>query len=295
MHRALVLAALAALAGSSGPASCQPPSGGRSTSRDVLRSSTNRDSLERAAIAVVRSGDSRDLAFLGQLLRGNEFLARLDDQPATAHLSRVMRAMAEHPTPQIVDLCLTLAEDPVFIASGDRKSFVLELLGAVRPMDDRTAGVFQRANAEGYFAFNARLLADNGSPRALGLFESMMLDKSVPAEDRIQCLHVSIVPRRAEPAMLRVAEHVLSRTSERSIAGGVVESVFDYHQQWFGLESGISEPAGWGSAPTESLRIAMPLADSALARRDLAPALRETVSRARRTVERTLTARNAPR
>jgi hypothetical protein len=258
----------------------------------VLQSSTNRDSLERAAIALARSREPQDLALLGQLLRERQFLARLDDvrNLPTAHVSRVIAALAERPTPRVVDLCLTLAEDSVFVAEGDRKSLVLQLLAGVRPMNDRTAAVFQRSNAEGYFALNARLLADNGSPRALGLFESMMLDKSQPVEIRIECLHVGIVPRRTQPAILRLADQILSRAKERAIAAGVLESVFDFRRDWFSIESGISKPPAWESTSTETRRAVLALADRALARRDLRPALRDTVSRARRTIARTLTA-----
>jgi hypothetical protein len=292
MHRALTLSVLVALAAAGSPASCQPGSNARRTPREVLQSSTNRDSLERAAIALARSGDAQDLALLGQSLRDRQFLARLDDlrNLPTVHLSRVIAALAERPTPQVVDLCLTLAEDSVFVAEGDRKSFVLELLAKVRPMNDRTAAVFQRSNAEGYFAFNARLLADNGSPRALGLFQSMIADKSQPVEIRIECLHVGIVPRRTQPAILRLADQILSRTRERAIAAAVIESVFDFRRDWFSIESGISKPPAWESTSTETRRAAMALADRALARRDLRPALRDTVSRARRTIARTLSA-----
>lgn len=264
-----------------------------STPSEVLKFSTDREALERAAVALARSGNPADLTLLSQLLREREFLARLDDlkNQKTRHLSRVMAALAEHPTPQIVEIALALAEDPVFVAEGDRKSFVLELLAKVRPMSDRTAGVFQRSNEEGYFAFNARLLGENGSPRALALFESMMLDRQVQAESRVECLHVSIVPRRVEPQILRSADRILTQASERAIATAIVESVFDFNQRWFGIESGISEPPPWQSASTESLRSALALADRALGRRDLNAALRAKVSRVRDNIASSLAAR----
>jgi hypothetical protein len=195
-----------------------------------------------------------------------------------------MAALAERPTPPVVELCLALADDPVFVAEGDRKRFVLDLLGAVRPMNEPTVAIFQKANGQGYFARNARLLAANGSPRALALFESMMLDTNVPAENRIESLHNGIVPRRTQLTFLRSADRILAATSEPSIAIGVIESVFDYRQEWFGIESGISRPAGWQTASAESAKAALSLASKALARRDLAPALRASVTRARATL-----------
>ena len=154
MKKALELAVLlVALAVSTG--TCQQASSPSSAPREVLKSSTDREALEHAARTLARSEDAGDLALLGQLLREREFLARLDDlsKPESLHLSRVIAALAEHPTPQAVELCLSLAEDPVFVAEADRKSFVLELLASVKPMAERTAAVLQRSNAEGYFEF----------------------------------------------------------------------------------------------------------------------------------------------
>jgi len=265
------------------------PQGGeaRSTLTEVLRSSTDRRALERAASTLARSPDPRDLALLGQLLRDAAFLARLDDlqDGKTVHLSRVMAALAEHPSPQAAELCLTLAEDPVYLAEGDRKSFLLEVLAKVRPMSERTAALFQGANEEGYFGFNARLLIANSSPRALALFESMMLDQEAPIESRVECLHVGIVPHRIEPPILQAADRIVSRASEHAIVIGVIESVFDFRQQWFGLESGISKPPPWQRASGESRRLALRLAGIARARNDLDPELRAAVDRAWKTLQ----------
>src|SRR5437867_11163437 len=115
MQSAPVLAVLAALAAGAGSAGmCQQPGSPGSTPREVLKSSTDRDALERAATTLARSGDAGELALLGQLLRDAGFLARLDDLSnfKTRHLSRVMAALGEHPTPHTAELCLTLAEDP---------------------------------------------------------------------------------------------------------------------------------------------------------------------------------------
>src|SRR4051812_27996684 len=122
MRRALALSVLVTLSATGSTGSCQPASSARITTREVLKSSTNGDSLERAAIALVRAGDARDLALLGQFLRDREFLTRLDNPRSapTSHLSRIIAALGERPTPQVAELCLTLAEDSVFVAEGDR-------------------------------------------------------------------------------------------------------------------------------------------------------------------------------
>jgi hypothetical protein len=71
----------------------------------------------------------------------------------------------------------------------------------------------------------------------------------------------------------------------------VVESVFGFRQEWFGIESGISQPPAWENASDDALRSAVTLADKALRRLDLTAALRATVSQARRTIAQVLSAR----
>jgi hypothetical protein len=261
-------------------------SGELSNAEQVLRSSTDGDALERAAISLARSGASNNLEVLGRFLRDPGFLRRLDPSPdlKTIHLSKVMAALAEHPTPQVADLCLTLAEDPAYVAVDDRESFLLEIIAKVKPMSPRAADVFQTANEQGYFGFNARLLTANASPRALALFETMMLDKDTPVESRVECLHVSVLPHRTELPVLQAADRIVSRASERDIIIGVVESVFDFRQKWFGIESGISEPPAWQTASADSLRFAAALAAKVLQRRDLTVSLHSKVEHERGTI-----------
>ena len=74
----------------------------------------------------------------------------------------------------------------------------LRARAAARPMTEETVAVFRRANAEGNFSVSAILLADNGSPRALALLESMLADRSVPAARRVDGMHLAVYPHRVE-------------------------------------------------------------------------------------------------
>jgi hypothetical protein len=252
----------------------------------VLRSSTDAEVLQRTAISIARSGTAANLEVLGRLLHDPEFLRRLDPSPdfKTAHLSKVMAALAEHPTPQVADLCLSLAEDPAYIAVDDRQSFLLEIVAKVKPMSQRAADLFRNANEQGYFAFNARLLTENASPRALALFETMMLDRDEPLESRVECLHVSFVPHRTELPILQVADQIVARASERGLVLGVTESVFDFRQEWFGIESGIAGSPSWQTASPDSLRLAAAWAAKLLQRRDLTASLHKRVEQQRSTI-----------
>ena len=111
-----------------------------------------------------------------------------------------------------------------------------------------------------------------------------MLDKETPLEARVECLHVSVLPHRTQLPILQAADRILSRASERGIISGTIESLFDFRQTWFGIESRISGPPAWQTASTDSLRFAAALAAKILQRRDLTPSLRDTVERERGTI-----------
>jgi len=64
----------------------------------------------------------------------------------------------------------------------------------------------------------------------------------------------------------------------------VIESVFDFRQTWFGIESGIAGSPAWKTAPADSLRFAAVLAAKVLQRRDLTVSLHNKVDHERRTI-----------
>ncbi len=268
----------------------QQPGNPSDSPREVLKSSSDRQALEQAAISLAGSNDPSDLNLLGQFLRDAKFLARLDDPTNSAmpHFTKLMETLAEHPDSRTADLCLILADDPLY-QDDARLSPLLDVLAAVKPMSARIAALFQRTNQEGYFGYNARLLAANGSPVASKLFESMMLDKGVPVENRVECLHISVVPTSDGGAeILRVCGSDFSRTSERAIADGVMESVFDFRQGGTVLNPEFSAPPPWTSASPDSLRAALQLAEKAEARPGLSPSLHKKVASARETIAQAL-------
>ena len=247
------------------------------------------EQLERDALALVRA---RDYARLSKLLRDPSFLSKLDraSEAKNFRLGHVMNALAESPDQQTAELSHTLAGDSGFMADPDRMLFLLEVLGAVRPMTGKTASLFKTATGQGYFVTNALLLAANGSPLALGLFESMMLDRDTPAQTRIDCLHNSVMPRRTSLPILVSAENMLTRSKEEELAAGVIESVFHYRREWFRPASTRPPPPAWDSASKESLTAALRLADLARKRR-LSPELRAALDRETTAIRKALGSR----
>jgi hypothetical protein len=234
----------------------------------VLDSSTDRNELLAAATELARSDDPRELVRLGDNLTRAKFLSRLDnlDEPTakTAHLKRVLEPLISRPSAHTADLCLRLADDPVFMADPDRLLFLLRGLAAVRPMSEAAAALFRRTNDTGYFAINASLLVRNGSPRALALFESMIASRDQPVERRVDCLHMAVMPNRTNLPVLQMCERLLRHDLENEVAIGVVESVYDFQPEpWFDLHG--PEPPAWRSASSETLQFAIDFAGTALA------------------------------
>ena len=248
------------------------------------------DAIEQYAIALARS---RDFSRLSKMLHDPQFLAGLSDgAPGKTHrLGHILTALKQNAAEDTAALCRGLASDPQFLADPDRMSFLVDVLAAVRPMTKQTADLFRRTALDGYFASNARLLAMNGSPTALALFASLMLAKDEPIEDRVECLRVAIFPRRTLLPILTAAENILTKTAELRLAEGVVESVFDYHPEWFRPSTAPRAPQPWQRASPGSLRAALRIGEIALNLPSLRPALRRVVQRETVVVRQALAAR----
>jgi len=260
----------------------------------VLETSTSPEELELAATDLAFSDDPEALDVLGKFLRQSAFLDRLDeaDDPAgdTAHLSRVMLPLIERPSPEVALLCLRLVDEPIYLEH-DRKSFVLEAVANVAPMIAETVEAFRRANEEGYFGVDALLLADNGSPAALELFRSMMAEKEVDSESRVELLHKSIMPRRNRLPILQMVAGLMADGLEEPVTIAAIESVFDYQTAWFRIHG--PTPPGWRTASDETLRFLIDLGAQAKRRPNLPSQLAEAIDN---TVEiaRALLARRTP-
>ena len=265
-------------------------------SLNILKLSEDRNALERAAVALASSGDTRAITQLGEFLQRSEFLGRLDNLKSsdrkTQHLRKVLNALEAHPSPAVADLCIALSRDKNFTADEDRMDFILETLSAVKPMTEDAARLFQQTNADGYFAFNAPLLVKNGSPHSLDLFESMLNDRSVDVERRVDSIHRSILPYRTSLSVLNSAEKLLSANLENAVAMGIIETIFDYQsKRWFGPAINAPKPPLWENASKEALQAIIGLATKVRQRNDLPPSLRASVNDTVRLIENTLASR----
>jgi len=264
----------------------------------LLKTSTDRERLERAARDLAASADPAAIRGLGRMLAGRDLLARLDDlqdpSSKTRHLGNVLAELARHPSAETGALAVALANSPDFLADDDRRIDLLPALAAVRPMTAAGADVLRRAAAEGYVSTVIPLLAQNGSPQALALFEALVLQPGADVESRVADIHASIVPCRSDLGLLRSVEHMLSaRDLDPRLAAALFESLFDDRsREWFGPARRPPTPPAWEAASTEA--IAQALRVAALARRHrLPPPLAATVERAASSLRAALARRKA--
>lgn len=256
----------------------------------VLETSKDPDALEKAASGLAASRNAEQIQRLGDFLTDQGFLARLDDLESPEfkriHLSRVLKAVTAHPIPEVTALCARLANDRTFLSDDDRMADLLPALAAVWPASPEGIAVFRQANAQGYFATDALLLARNGSPLAMQLFEEMMADRKVRAGRRIDLLHHAVVGHRTSEPMLASVERLLAAGLEPDVLAGVVESVFDYQdKQWFGPARDAPRPVPWDGASDQALNHVLRIATKVRTGIGLPPAVLLAVDRTVRQIE----------
>lgn len=221
-----------------------------------LASSTDAAALLRSGMELALSDDPAALDALAPFLHDSAFLERLDElaDPGrkTQNLGRILMALHERPSPEIVPLCVGLVNDPDFVADRDRKIFLLEALAAVTPMSPEVEAVFRAANREGYYAANARLLAANTSPVAMGLFLEMMLDSDVAVNTRVGILHMALIPVRNRIPVMEVVGRLASKKPDPAVAQAAIESIFDFQVQW--RKGHPPPPPPWRTSSTATLK-----------------------------------------
>jgi hypothetical protein len=262
----------------------------------TIETAEERAQVALSAIALAKSDDPAALDALADLLSRQDVLSHLDDldepQVKTVNLKRVIKLLAEQPSPETAAVCLRLSREPAFLADDDRQVFLLEALAAVRPMSPETAQYFRDTTAQGYYSLNAPLLVKNGSPAALALFEEMIRDPAVPAERRVDALHASVLTHRTTPAVLEMVQRLLAANLEPAVNAGLVESVFDYRgKEWFGPHPPV--PPNYRTAPADVLRLLVALGREAFEAPGVGAELREQVEDVMRIATALLTRRSA--
>jgi hypothetical protein len=238
--------------------------------------------LEAAAIRIASSGDAEAVAGLAKRLGDRSCLRRLDPQDSgqsVVRLGRVFEALAQHPSPAVESLCLTLARDAEFTAVPARLNFLLNALAAVRPMSQPAADVFRTTGRTGYLEVNGPLLSGNASPRALEVLGELLADRSLDTARRVSMAHWALLPARTDPEVVATCARVLAQQGlSREVHAAILESLFDYQpRMWFGVRTEQPRPPSWQSAPPRTRELLESLAAAALARPNLDPPIRQAI------------------
>jgi hypothetical protein len=262
----------------------------------VLDTSRDREQLTTSALALAAADSPAARVALDRFLRDEAFLARLDaleePQLKLANLRQVLRALAEHPSESSGRLCESLATDPAFLADPDRMIFLLPALAAVRPMSEAAATIFRAANTEGYFYGNGPLLAANGSPRALALFEEMVANDNEPPDDRVDMVHRAVLAQKIHPPLFASCSRLLGSGLDPSVRSAIIETLFDHREDdWFGVERFAPTAPAWSEADTELLQAYLQLGFELTSIRQDSEAILQTVERGLEEIRHTLAER----
>lgn len=250
----------------------------------VLETSRDRAALANAAADLASSSNPAGVIVLGRFLGEPDFLSRLDDlqdpQGRFAGLSQVLRALEGNASEISGRLLEALVLDPDFLAEPDRKMFLLPALAAVRPMSRPAQDAFRAANAEGYVNLNGPLLVRNGTPRAVELFETMVVDASIAPEDRVDMLHRAMVPHRIEGPVVAACERLLQAGLEPEVELGLIESIFDFREkEWFGVARHAPAPPPWSRGENRVLLALQSLGRNLIGSGRLPPGAAQAVER----------------
>ena len=232
----------------------------------VLNESRDRDTLTTLATNLAASEDASALFALAGPLSNREFLARLDDveNPVVDmdNLMVVLRALAQHPTPASLRVCVLLYNEPEFRENPSRINPLLVAMAEVRPTSPEAAKVFRTSSREGYAGVNGPLLVQNESPLALQVFEELIEEDWLDSDAKVDLLHWSVLPKRTSLPVLRTCATLLDRALPAEVKTGILETLFDHEsKRWFGPVLTPPAPPPWEVASTEALDLLIKLAE----------------------------------
>ena len=199
-------------------------------------------------------------------MSNREFLARLDDveNPVVDmdNLMVVLRAIAQHPTPASLRVCVLLYNEPEFRENPSRINPLLVAMAEVRPTSPEAAKVFRTSSREGYAGVNGPLLVQNESPLALQVFEELIEEDWLDSDAKVDLLHWSVLPKRTSLPVLKPCATLLDRALPAEVKTGILETLFDHEsKRWFGPVLTPPAPPPWEVASTEALDLLIKLAE----------------------------------
>jgi hypothetical protein len=225
----------------------------------ILRESNNPDELEKTAKALVKSSDESELTLVGNELKSEAFLRRLD-KPHGAGIEvdrfrRVLLDLGENPSPYSSAVLSSIGMAPAIRSQVDRVDVFLEAAAALKPLPAERAALFGSFGPN-YFLLNFHLLVANGSPIAIQELEREIAHRPPEIEPQsvVSAMHRWLLPHRTEEPVIQMAWDLAHSQEPQEIKIGLFESFFDNQsRQWFGPIRSPPEPANLHEASTTAL------------------------------------------
>jgi hypothetical protein len=209
---------------------------------EVLRTSDDPGEIRDAAVALAQSEDPQDLHGVAGYLISGPFLDRLDseadyDGPSRQlRLARVLKALADNPSPAARRSLILLTQSTDFVSNPVRVDVLIDIWAEVSdpPAEAVRFWDYFSQPDDGFVHRTINRLAYNGSPAAILLLEKKITEPTHSIEDRAYWARRYLIELRNDPFALEICQRMLSGPLEPEVAVAIVDSLFDYEPRWYG-------------------------------------------------------------
>jgi hypothetical protein len=203
---------------------------------------TDPKALVHAAQVLASSDDPLDHRALATAFADEGFLARLDDDGAyqgrinQLRVARVLRTLCKKVDASRAAVLVGLTGSATFLAQDLRIDLLIKACASVRPSPPEIVAFWDAhcQPEDGFGNLTIAALIDNGSPPALELFVTKLLDAAHPEDDRVEWLRQNVLPHRHDVDLVRACRQVLARGLQPPLDLALVQVIFDYRpEEWY--------------------------------------------------------------
>jgi hypothetical protein len=207
----------------------------------VLELSGDSQALMKTAVEFAKSRFPTDHDTLLDYLSREEFLDRLDSEddylgpPTQLRLARVIKFLMDNPSPDAQQVLVSLTQKSAFVSYEPRQDLLIRALVSVRPAPMEAVQFWnQHSQPDATFLHvTIAALCDNGTRNVLALLVQKMADPELEDEGKIAWMRDPILRHRNDPPMLEACSTMLANSLPEDLRPSLVESLFDYHPEWY--------------------------------------------------------------
>ncbi len=257
------------------------------TALQTLQSSRDSKKLVQAALSLANSRDATDQHALLDVLRSEDFLARLDSEEAyrgrakRLRLWRILEALSKNPAPGSQATLIALTQTPSFIKDATRVDLLIYASAVLRPPPPEVVRFWDVHSQpeDGFTPITIDAMVKNGSEPALALFEKKLAGPAHEDEDKTDWLLSSVLVHRNDVALLQSCERLLAAGLPEALRLTLVSVLFDYRPQEWYTPASLFTPPDRHQASQAALTVLHRIGEYALAKVPLTPDLRKVVKK----------------